>query len=331
MHGSIEWQPPARLAPVKTQGGRRPRVSIVMPTFRRAAQIGKTLATLLSQTFSDFELLVRDDGSAEDGTEQAVLQATNGDPRVRYHRNPENLRMPQNLNKGIQETVGEYIAVCHDHDLFDPTYLATLVALLDDHPSALFAHCGIGVVDQQNRPTNVQHIGKWPELQSGQRWLTFMLQSFSCPVCALALVRRSAHERYGMYNPIYGFISDVELWMRLCEQGDVAYAASPLVLVRERELHHDASVNPWPIHARTFSIHRRYTERTFHGAYGWYRTARLNLKADIIIASEVASCFRSSKPLPSASDFSHAAVEGGPLMRTAGRLVSRLRSFSPRG
>ena len=60
--------------------------------------------------------------------------------------------------------------------------------------------------------------------------------SLHCPVCALTLVRREAHESYGLYDASYGFISDVEMWMRLSMRGDVAYIDKPLIDVRERRL-----------------------------------------------------------------------------------------------
>src|SRR5947209_15553564 len=73
--------------------GKGPEVTIVMPTFRRANAIGESIESLLKGTWTDFELLVRDDGDGTDGTERAVFAAANGDPRVRYHRNHSNLRM----------------------------------------------------------------------------------------------------------------------------------------------------------------------------------------------------------------------------------------------
>ena len=79
------------------------------------------------------------------------------------------------------------------------------------------------------------HVGDWPELTPGYSWLKVMLNSLHCPVCALTLVRREAHEKCGLYDPAGGFIADVEMWMRLSGQGDVAYVAEPLIAVRERE------------------------------------------------------------------------------------------------
>src|SRR6266852_3872952 len=88
--------PALHLAPRETVDG--PRVSIIMPTFRRSHQIHESIRSLLRGEYQNFELLVRDDGNASDGTEEAVAAASAGDTRVRYHRNSANLGVARNLN-----------------------------------------------------------------------------------------------------------------------------------------------------------------------------------------------------------------------------------------
>ncbi len=326
---STDLPPPPVLRPRRppADGETRPRVSIVMPTYKRARLVGETLHSLLAQSFRDFELLVRDDGPGDDGTEEAIRAAAAGDPRVKYHRNPKNLRMPANLNAGIADSVGELIAVCHDHDLYHPDFLADLVRLLDLHPSALFAHTGLEMVDQKGRPLGAVHVGPWPALTPGRVWQGTMLESFSCPVCALTLVRRDAHERHGLYDPTFGFIADVEMWMRLSEHGDVAYAARPLVRVRNREDGHDVDVNPWPIHALSFAIHRKYVPRHFHGPERLARQIALALRADKQVLHEVASRLRHGKPVGLGASLAPLRENAGPLSRVLLPLVGPLQSM----
>lgn len=208
-----------------------------MPTYRRPHAIGETISSLLNGTWSDFELLVRDDGDGQDGTKEAVAVAAKGDQRIRYHRNEKQLGMPGNLNAGIAETTGDFIAVCHDHDLFKPSFLETMSATLQRHPTALFVHCAIEAITQDGEHL-YEHVGDWPELTPGRMWLKYMLSSLNCPVCALTIVRREAHEHYGLYDSSCGFIADVEMWMRLSSRGDVAYVREPLISVRQREETH---------------------------------------------------------------------------------------------
>jgi GT2 family glycosyltransferase len=271
----------------------------VMPTYRRAHQIGESIRSLLEGTFVDFELLVRDDGNGTDGTSQAVTEAAGGDVRVRYHRNCEPLHMPGNLNAGIQESCGEVIAVCHDHDLYKPNFLSTSLKTLDVHQSALFIHCAIDVVRQDGSYV-CSHVGDWSELTPGYSWLKVMLNTLHCPVCALTLVRREAHEKYGLYDPRYGFISDVEMWMRLSRHGDVAFVAAPLIQVRQREPDHAAKSNWATLLRTTAAIHRRYLPHAYGGGMCVYQRLRLESRVSrqmlIGAASQAKHRFRPVSP-----------------------------------
>lgn len=275
-----------------------PKVSLVMPTYGRSHQIGETLRSLLAQSFSDFELLIRDDGDGADGKEKAVVAACGGDSRVRYHRNEHRLGIPGNTNSGIVETQGELISVCHDHDLYREDYIEQMVKGLERNRSALFVHCSVDVIRQDGDFVQ-SHIGNWPELSGGTSWLRFMLRSLHCPVCALTVVRRDAHERYGLYDPRYGFVADVEMWMRLSQHGDVAFLAAPLIQVREREPGHAASSN-WATLLRTVAaIHRTYSAQEYCGAEYLYRRllleSRLSRQLLVGMASQVKRSFRAKR------------------------------------
>ena len=242
-----------------------PRVSIVMPTFRRSSQIGESIRSLLDGDYQDFELLVRDDGDGTDGTQAAVAAAAAGDNRVRYHRNAVNLGIARNLNAGILESRGEFISVCHDHDLYRVGFLKSMVAALDRHSSALYVHCASDLVMQDGTKFARPEIQDFSELTAGNEWLKFMLSTPHCPVCALTLVRRIAHERWGLYNPAYGFITDIDMWMRLSAHGDVAYVQEPHLLLRVREEGHPAIWNWAEITQNLFRIHVQHIPCAYGG------------------------------------------------------------------
>jgi glycosyltransferase involved in cell wall biosynthesis len=249
-----------RLAPRISTG---PKVTAVMPTFRRAHVIGDTIRCLLHGEWTDFELVVQDDGDGSDGTGEAVAAAARNDPRVLYNRNPQKLGIPGNLNAAIMTSRGEFIAMCHDHDVYKPSFLRRMVETLERHPSALFVHCAIDTITESGKYVQ-SFINDFSELTPGCDWLKVMLSTLACQVCALTLVRRSAHEKFGLYNPQFDFVSDVELWMRLSTQGDVAYVREPLIQVREREQDHYATNNGVKLVRRTAAIHRLYLPFAYH-------------------------------------------------------------------
>lgn len=288
--GAVTEQTAPRLERQLESSG--PRVSVVMPTFRRARQIGASIESLLRGEWEDFELLVRDDGDGTDGTADAVRRAASSDSRVHYHRNERHLGIPGNVNAGIRVGRGDLIVICHDHDLYKPGFLSRMVEVLSRHPSALYVHCAIDIIDSEGAVLRT-HVGDWPELVRGADWLKFMLGQLSCPVSALTMVPRRSHEQYGLYDSTWGFIADVEMWMRLALHGDVAYVREPLVRVRAREAEHEmsASITPTVLLAR---IHRKYLPFGYKGFERLGRRLVLERKFLFRLASHVIAPARKS-------------------------------------
>jgi glycosyltransferase involved in cell wall biosynthesis len=283
-----------------------------MPTFRRAAVIGETIRSLLDQSFGDFELLVRDD-DGEDGTEEVIRSFA--DPRIRYQRNAQRLRMPGNLNAGIRDTRGEYVLVCHDHDLYDRTLVARMVEFLDANPSALFVHVGLLGIDENGQIAK-RWVGDYPELTPGARWTDRMLSQLDCPVCADSMVRRSAHEQFGLYDPDYGFVSDVEMWLRLSLRGDVGYIAEPLIRLRFREEGHTYAGPSWALIDAILRIQRRYHREVFRGWHRRWRQLRLTARAEYLLLRRYAGCVVRGDV--------ETRAEGRRCLRESGALLARL-------
>lgn len=107
-----------------------PKASVIITTYNRAHLVGDAIDSVLKQTFIDFELIVVDDGSA-DNTEQVVGSYI--DPRLKYIKQP-NQGLPAARNTGIQAATGEYISFLDDDDIILPEKLALQVATLDSDP-----------------------------------------------------------------------------------------------------------------------------------------------------------------------------------------------------
>ena len=208
-----------------------PKVSVVIPTYNRADNLSTTIAHLLQQTLTNIEIVVADDGSTDHTCQ--VLEAI-ADRRVRYVRKAH-LGMPKILIEGVKETRGEYIMFCHDHDIYSKDMLAELASALDRHTTAAYAHCGIVVVDPEGNNEIERYVRPYPEFMTGREFLTSaLLPHLDSHVTALTMVRRATLEQEGI-DPLYEQCADVELWMRLCTIGDVAYVRKPLIRVRQRD------------------------------------------------------------------------------------------------
>src|ERR1039457_1783027 len=92
-----------------------PKVSVVIPTYNRAAQVRKGIESVLAQTVTDLEVIVVDDGSSDD-TEKTLGQIF-GD-RIRYYAQ-RNQGASVARNKGIEEARGEWIAFLDSDDIWE--------------------------------------------------------------------------------------------------------------------------------------------------------------------------------------------------------------------
>ena len=115
-----------------------PRVSVLLPVFNDGERIGRAVDSILGQTFTDFELVVIDDGSTDQT--DAELSARAADARLRVIRHEENVGLVASLNHGLSLCRGELIARLDADDWAFPTRLARQVAEFDARPELVL--CG---------------------------------------------------------------------------------------------------------------------------------------------------------------------------------------------
>jgi glycosyltransferase involved in cell wall biosynthesis len=222
-----------------------PKVSVVLVTYNRAAQLPTTLDSLLAQTHTDFELIVSDDCST-DGTPAVCERYAQQDPRIRYRRNPRNLRMPGNLNAAIGEARGAYLAITHDGDLYRADLLEKWAGALDRHPSAGFVFNGYR---EGARPGHTARswLIDMPECMNGREFLEriYVPNPGGCPIYGTTMVRKACLDAVGLFDPRYSMHSDIEMWVRLASRYDVAYVPELLITMMPREANHVLVGHRW--------------------------------------------------------------------------------------
>ena len=101
----------------------KPFFSIIIPAYNRAHSIKKAIASILNQTFNDFEIIIIDDASI-DNTKEVIDEIE--DPRINYYRNETNQERCISRNKGIELAKGEYICFLDSDDYHLPNHLLTI-------------------------------------------------------------------------------------------------------------------------------------------------------------------------------------------------------------
>jgi glycosyltransferase involved in cell wall biosynthesis len=124
---------------------KKPRVSIGLPLYNAERFLEQALNGILSQTFTDFELVISDNAST-DRTQEICEAYAARDPRIRYHRNPHNIGVSRNFNRVFELSQGEYFKWCAHDDVPAPTFVEKCVAFLDEHPQYVLCYAkGIGI------------------------------------------------------------------------------------------------------------------------------------------------------------------------------------------
>ena len=219
-----------------------PRVSVVIPAFENAPYIRATVASVLAQTYPDFELVVADHSST-DGTWE-ILQEFASDPRVRLLRTPAGGGAVRNWNRVTEAARGELVKLVCGDDLLAPEALATQVAAFDAHDAGgdntheARWRWSPRPATSSTRPDGWSSAGTasvaCPGGCRGAR--PFVARSlrganiFGEPCCVL--LRRSALEAVGGWHGEPGYLIDQSTYCRVLLHGDLATAPGTLAAFR---------------------------------------------------------------------------------------------------
>lgn len=139
-----------------------PKISICIPTYNRADILPYAVESVLSQTYTDFELLICDDASTDHTAE--VVSQWSEDPRICYIRHPKNIKRSRNMRSGYEAARGEYFIKFDDDDALTPTFLEKTVAVLDTHPAVDLVcsdHWVINARGDRDEAATAANSAKW--------------------------------------------------------------------------------------------------------------------------------------------------------------------------
>ncbi|MGH8825061.1 MAG: glycosyltransferase family 2 protein [Jiangellaceae bacterium] len=133
--------------------GAIPRLTLGLPAYNGERFLAASLDALLAQTFTDFELIISDNGST-DGTAAIGRRYEAIDPRVRYVHHPRNLGSSFNHNFVIEQARGEFFKWVSDDDLYAPDLLQRCIDALDSRSEIVLAHAWTAFIDDEGRITH---------------------------------------------------------------------------------------------------------------------------------------------------------------------------------
>jgi len=192
-----------------------PMVAIGVPVYNGAKRLPQTLDSLLAQTFSNFEILISDNGSTDDTPAICAGYAAR-DPRVRYVRQPTNLGLPNNWNFVAREARCKYFKWASSNDLLAPNMLADCVETLETDASAVLAFGHTALVGADGERYG-QYEGDFAILEDAPSVRFRRGQEIAMNNAINGVVRHSALLRTGLIRPYPA--SDYVLMAELALQG----------------------------------------------------------------------------------------------------------------
>ena len=220
-----------------------PKVSIILTSFNHEKYIREAINSTLNQSFTDFELIIWDDASSDNSW---YLISRYSDPRIKKFRNEIRKRVSWGINKAVSEVAsGEYIAIHHSDDVWEPEKLAKQVAFLDAHPEFGAVFTNVTAIGEDSTPLKNEKHFYFSIFEQFNRtrfeWLNFFFNHGNALCHPSVLIRKSCYEDCGLYRFGFAQVTDFDMWIRLCLQYEIYVI--PEKLVRFRVLENEANAS----------------------------------------------------------------------------------------
>ncbi len=201
-----------------------PKVSVIIPAYNAMTYLPETIKSVAKQTFTDFEVLIVDDGSSDRIVEWADSVI---DDRIKLISQP-NQGVSSARNTAIDKSSAEYIAFLDADDLWDAKKLEKQVQFLDDNPSVGLVATWMILTDEQGKNLSEVKID-FPQGNVKKEIIEVGL----IPCGSIPMVRRSCFEKAGLFDPTLRFGEDWEMWARIAMNYDFGLIKELLVYYRQ--------------------------------------------------------------------------------------------------
>jgi glycosyltransferase involved in cell wall biosynthesis len=231
-----------------------PTVSVIIPTYNRAFMLKEAIQSVLDQTYSDYEVIVVDDGSTDNTRE--VVNALS-DKRVRYVFQ-ENRERSAARNHALSLARGRYIAFLDSDDLFLPTKLEKQVAALEKEQKFGMVYSSAICTDKQGK-----RIAPFMYKATASGWI-YRKVAFYVPITilpTLVMIRTEVLSQVGGFDEKMTRFEDIDMWRRVARRYPILAMQEPLSIFRTHSDNELANQNPDKIlRALAYYVNKAFNE-----------------------------------------------------------------------
>jgi hypothetical protein len=206
-----------------------PCVSVVIPLYNKGNYIARTLDSVLKQSFSDFEVIVVNNGST-DGSEEIVKSFS--DPRLRLI-SQQNAGVSAARNRGIMEAKSDFVAFLDADDQWHPEFLSTLWATKNKYPHGRFFASSREIVNKQGTRTSLDFGYEESVSMDLMEFMDCCVRLRSPLIPSAVMVHKPLLKQVGMFPVGQNRGEDLDTWVRLLLEGPVVYHNKPLAVYWE--------------------------------------------------------------------------------------------------
>ncbi|MBI2720866.1 MAG: glycosyltransferase [Bacteroidetes bacterium] len=201
-----------------------PLISVLLPVYNAGKFLHESIESILNQTFSDFELIIINDGSKDNSKE--IINSFN-DTRIVFI-DQENIGLAASLNKGLGLARGKFIARQDNDDISLSQRFEKQLMFFEKNPNVALLGTAAEITDEQGRPT-----GRFHRHSSDSLTLKFTLLFNNPFVHSSVMFRKSVIEKTGSYSTDTAVFEDYDLWSRIARVASVSNLNEYLLKYRE--------------------------------------------------------------------------------------------------
>ena len=210
------------------------RFSVILPLYNKDPYVTKAIDSILAQTFTDYELVIVDDGSKDDSYEVAS-KAIEGHCRNCHLIRQANAGVSMARNNGVTASKGDYLCFLDADDWWDPGFLEEMSQLIDAFPDAGIYGTNYTIVNETKRKTRVAQIGVEKGFEKGYiNYCQVYSRTMYMPLWTGAVcIPRGVFAEMGGFPKGVKLGEDFILWVRIALKYKVAFLNKPLAFYNQ--------------------------------------------------------------------------------------------------
>ena len=217
-----------------------PKVSVIMPNHNGGEYLHESIASVLKQTYTDFELIIVDDASTDNSVE-IIKEYQSQDERIKTIFCEKNRHVAYAANQGLQCATGIYIGRMDSDDIWKPEKLEKQVEYLELHNGIGACFSRIHIIDDTSeiadeKYSGIYHMFNDATNKTAEEWARFFFFNGNCLCNPSGLARANALDEVGrLHNLAYVPGQDFEIWSRLVQKYPIYIMDEKLVYYRWTE------------------------------------------------------------------------------------------------